>query len=110
MTRRFARDIRHPTGHVGLHEPTFCGIPAHGRDVRGGSESRHPTGDGRGPVVRDATGPPTAPPASVTITVDNFTFAPKDATIPAGTYNYFCGNHGAKDGTGMAGRIVVIAR
>jgi plastocyanin len=28
----------------------------------------------------------------------------------AGVYDYFCGNHGNKDGTGMTGRIVVTAR
>lgn len=27
-----------------------------------------------------------------------------------GTYEYFCGNHGSKNGTGMSGRIVVTAR
>ena len=27
-----------------------------------------------------------------------------------GTYDYFCGNHGAADGSGMAGRIIVTAK
>jgi plastocyanin len=95
---------------------------------------------------------PEAPRAAAvaTVTVQNFTFEPKELTVHAGTtvtwndvggrhtvesadgflksdtliagqtyqkrfdtpgvYDYYCGNHGTKSGTGMTGRVVVTAR
>jgi plastocyanin len=95
---------------------------------------------------------PAAPVAAAvaTVTVQNFTFEPKELTVRAGTtvtwsdaggrhtvesadgflksdtliagqtyqkrfdapgvYDYYCGNHGTKSGTGMTGRVVVTAR
>lgn len=97
-----------------------------------------------------ATPAVTAVPASSQVTVQNFSFEPKELTVPAGTtvtwtdtlgrhtietadgflksdtlvagqtyqkrfdapgvYDYHCGFHGNKDGTGMTGRIIVTAR
>ncbi len=88
--------------------------------------------------------------AVATVTVQNFTFEPKELTVRAGTtvtwtnsggrhtvesadgflksdtliggqtyqqrfdapgvYDYYCGNHGTKTGTGMTGRVIVAAR
>jgi plastocyanin/uncharacterized membrane protein YozB (DUF420 family) len=88
--------------------------------------------------------------AVATVTVQNFTFEPKELTVHVGTtvtwndvggrhtvesadgflksdtlvagqayqkrfdapgvYDYYCGNHGTKSGTGMTGRVVVTAR
>jgi plastocyanin len=101
---------------------------------------------------RVASQGPGAPGAAAvaTVTVQNFTFEPKELTIHAGTtvtwrdaggrhtvesadgflksdtliagetyqkrfdvpgvYDYYCGNHGTKSGTGMTGRVVVTAR
>jgi len=90
------------------------------------------------------------PAAVATVTVQNFTFEPKELRVRAGTtvtwngvggrhtvesadgflksdtliagetyhkrfdtpgvYDYYCGNHGTKSGTGMTGRVVVTAR
>ena len=101
---------------------------------------------------RPATASSSAPGAAAldTVTVQNFTFEPKELTVRAGTtvtwntvggrhtvesadgflksdtlvagqsyqkrfdapgvYDYYCGNHGTKAGTGMTGRVVVTAR
>ena len=98
-----------------------------------------------------AAGPGSPGAAAVaTVTVQNFTFEPKELTVRVGTtvtwndvggrhtvesadgslksdtliaggtyqkrfdtpgiYDYYCGNHGTKSGTGMTGRVVVTAR
>jgi plastocyanin len=89
-------------------------------------------------------------PAIATVTVQNFTFEPKELTVRAGTtvtwnnvggrhtvesadgflksdtliggqtyqkrfdvpglYDYYCGNHGTRSGTGMVGRVIVRPR
>lgn len=101
---------------------------------------------------RVASPGPGAPRAAAvaTVTVQNFTFEPKELTVHVGTtvtwnnvggrhtvesadgflksdtliagatyqkrfdapgvYDYYCGNHGTKSGTGMTGRVVVTAR
>ena len=102
------------------------------------------------PNATSPTAPLTSAPAAVAVTVQNFSFEPKELTVPVGTtvtwtdalgrhtvesadgflksdtlvagqayqkrfdtpgvYDYHCGFHGSKDGTGMTGRIVVTAR
>ena len=103
-------------------------------------------GEGRAASAAGAPGPA----AVATVTVQNFTFEPRELTVRAGTtvtwtdlggrhtvesadgflksdtliagqtyqkrfdaagvYDYYCGNHGTKSGTGMTGRVVVTAR